>query len=59
MNFQLKQFRKKLGYMLTGEKLNASLHVVVRRIGELAFEHFTFGYRRLWALLKRRDGYLC
>ena len=31
---------------------------LVNRVGELAVEHPTFGYRRLWALLRRRDGIL-
>lgn len=32
--------------------------VLVERVGELALKYPTFGYRRLWALLKRRDGIL-
>jgi putative transposase len=30
---------------------------LVNRVGELAVEHPTFGYRWLWALLRRRDVY--
>ena len=31
---------------------------LVNRLGELAVEFPTFGYRRLWAILRRRDGIL-
>ena len=32
--------------------------LLVNRLGELAVEFPTFGYRRLWAILRRRDGIL-
>jgi len=33
-------------------------HVLTMRIEELIHKHPTFGYRRLWALLRFRDGLL-
>ena len=32
--------------------------VLVKRIGELVVKYPTFGYRRLWAMVRMRDGIL-
>ena len=51
--------RSSLGQVAAEKPLRRPLDAtLVERIGALIARHPTFGYRRLWALLRRADGLL-